>query len=345
MKKILFALISMLAVTQFFSCTKKVEEKEITLVMAEVNPAETIAGQMDQAFKQKVEELSQGKIKIDLQCSGILGDIDTLMTMATKPGSSVHILRLSAQSFAPYDCKKTLMLTIPYTFSNKDHFWRFANSETADEILNEPLEHGLGVKGLFFGEEGFRHFFSTKKIVKVEDFAGLKVRGTNDKAMQGLIAGVKATSVPVNFADLYVAIQTGVIDVAEQPISNYLQNHFNEVAPYMIFDGHTLGTMITAITKECWDSLTEKQQNILIEAGKYASEFCRKLSQTEEDKVKAQLLAEGATLTSVDDVTPWQKACASVIEEGAKADPLLYQDILNYAKSDAQPPRKKAVSK
>ena len=320
------------------SCTKKTggEEKSITLVMAEVNPAETIAGQMDQAFKQKVEELSQGKIKIDLQCSGILGDIDTLMTMATKPGSSVHILRLSAMSFAPYDCKKTLMLAIPYTFSNKDHFWRFANSKTADEILNEPLECGLGVKGLFFGEEGFRHFFSTKKIAKVEDFTGLKVRGTNDKAMQGLIAGVKATSVPVNYADLYGALQTGIIDAAEQPIANYLANHFNTVAPYMIFDGHTLGVMETVITKECWDSLTEKQKNILTEAGKYAADFCRKLSQTEEDKVKATLLTEGATLTDVDDVKPWQNACAEIIKQGSAADPALYQEIILYAKNDVQ---------
>ena len=324
-----------------FSCNKKAEEKEITLVMAEVNPAETIAGQMDQAFKSKVEELSDGKIKIDLQCSGILGDIESLLAMATKSGSSVHILRLSPQSFASYNCEKTLMLSVPFTFSSKEHFWRFATSDTAKEILDEPIEKGLGLKGLFFGEEGFRHFFSIKKIASVEDFSGLKVRGTNDEAMQGMIKGLKAISVPVAYADLYGALQTGIVDVAEQPIANYLANHFNTVAPYMIFDGHTLGVMMAAITTECWDSLSEKQRNILLEAGKYASEFCRNLSQTEEDKVKAALLKEGATLTDVDDIKPWQEACAEVIAKGSAADPILYQAILNYAKNDLQPPRKR----
>lgn len=315
------------------SCTKKTggEEKSITLVMAEVNPAETIAGQMDQAFKEKVEELSEGKIKIDLQCSGILGDVDSVMDLMLKPHSTIHIHRMSAVNMAMYGCKKSALLSIPFTFSSKEHFWRLAESEDADDILNEPIKKGLGLRGLFFGEEGFRHFFSTKKIEKVEDFKGLKVRGTNDKAMQGLIAGVKATSIPVNYADLYVALQTGAIDAAEQPIANYLANHFNAVAPYMIFDGHTLGVMEAVITEECWQSLTKKQQEILLEAGKYASDFCRKLSQTEEDKVKAGLLAEGAILTDVDDIRPWQKACAAVIEEGAAADPEFYKKILSYA--------------
>ena len=308
------------------------DEKEITLVMAEVNPAETIAGQMDYAFKAKVEELSKGKIKIDLHCSGILGDVDSVMELMLKPNSTIQIHRMSAVNMAMYGCKKSALLSVPFTFSSKEHFWRFANSESGQKILNEPVEAGLGLKGLFYGEEGFRHFFSTKKIESVADFKGLKVRGTNDEAMQGLLKGLKANSIPVNYADLYSALQTGVIDAAEQPIANYLANHFHSVAPYMIFDGHTLGIMETIITTECWDSLTKNQQNILLEAGKYASDFCRKLSQTEEEKVKQQLLKEGATLTDVTDHEPWQKACADVIKKGTSAEPDLYREIINYAK-------------
>ena len=329
-KKFFYISICILLFSSIISCNKKQianSSDEITLVMAEVNPEETIAGQMDKAFKQKVEELSGGKIKIDLQFSGILGDVDSVMELMLKPQSTIQI----AVNMAMYGCKKSSLLSIPFTFSNKEHFWRFANSDSGQKILDEPLECGLGLKGLFFGEEGFRHFFSNKKIEKIEDFAGLNVRGTNDEAMQGLIRGLKANSVPVNFADVYSALQTGIIDAAEQPIANYLANHFNTVAPYMIFDGHTLGVMETIITKECWDSLTIKQQNILVEAGKYASEFCRNLSQTEEDKVKVELLSEGAVLTEVTDHKPWQKACSEVIEKAAAADSALYVEILNYA--------------
>lgn len=337
LKKTIIGISCILTAFSITSCNKKTESlknpKEITLVMAEPNPPDTICGQMDQAFKEKVEELSGGKIKIDLQCSGILGDIDSVMNIMMKPNSTIQIHRVSALNMALLGCKKTGLLSIPFTFSSKEHFWKFANSETGQKVLNESIEKGLGLRGLFYGEEGFRHFFSTKKIEKVEDFEGLNIRGTNDKAMQGVLKGLKANSVPVNYSDLYGALQTGVIDAAEQPIANYLANHFNTVAPNMILDGHTLGVMETIITEECWTSLSKAQQDILIEAGKYASDFCRKLSQTEENKVKEELIAEGATIVEVKDHEPWQEACSEVIKEESSVDRDLYRQILSYARA------------
>ena len=330
------ALISVCVLTVFFSmfsaCKNgKASEKEVTLVMAEVNPAETIAGQMDQAFKQKVEELSGGTIKIDLQCSGILGDVDSVVNLMLKPNSTIHIHRMSAVNMASYGCLQSSLLGIPYTFASKEAFWEFTKSKAAQEILDEPVDI-MGMKGLFFGEEGFRNFFSTVKINGVKDFEGLAARGTNDTAMQGLLAGLKTKSVPVNYADLYAKLQTGVISVAEQPIANYFANHFYEVAPYMILDGHTLGVMETVITMEAWNSLSERQQQILLEAGKYASEFCKNLSASEEDRVKAQLIADGATITEVKDIRPWQAACADVVKEASSVDPALYEKILEFSR-------------
>lgn len=332
MHKSVVAAIVVLASALSFSCkAKKIEDKEITLVMAEVNPAETIAGQMDQAFKRKVEELSGGKIKIDLQCSGILGDVDSVVNLMMKPGSTIQIHRMSAVNMASYGCTQSSLLGIPYTFANKDAFWEFTKSPAAQEILDEPISM-MGLKGLFWGEEGFRNFFSSVKINDVKDFEGLSARGTNDLAMQGLLAGLKTKSVPVNYSDLYAKLQTGAISVAEQPIANYLANHFYEVAPYMILDGHTLGVMETVITMEAWNSLSEKQQKILLEASKYASEFCRQLSAEEEDRVKKQLILNGATITEVKDVRPWQAACANVVKEASSVDPELYEEILSYSK-------------
>lgn len=332
MREGIFVVLAALLTAGLFSCRGKEEaEKEMTLVMAEVNPAETIAGQMDYAFKRKVEELSGGKIKIDLQCSGILGDVDSVMALMLKPGSTIQIHRMSAVNMATYGCKDSSLLGIPYTFSSKEHFWNFALSDTGQKILDEPVENGLGVKGLFYGEEGFRNFFSTAKIEKVQDFKGLKVRGTGDDAMQGMILAFGAESVPVNYADLYAKLQTGAISVAEQPIANYLANHFYEAAPYMILDGHTLGVMETVITLEAWNSLSEKQKNVLLEAGKYASGFCRELSAKEEDRVKAELKKAGVAITDVADIAPWQNACSKVIEESSAVNPKLYKNILAYA--------------
>ena len=331
MKKFIFVTLFTGSLLFFFtSCNKKLNEKEITLVMAEVNPAETIAGKMDQYFKEKVEELSAGKIKINLQCSGILGDVDSVMDLMLKPHSTVQIHRVSAVNLAAYGCKNTSMLSIPYTFTSREHFWKFTKSEFASELLDEP--EVIGLKGLFFGEEGFRHFFSTKQITNPDDFKKLKTRVTNDKSMQGILSSFQAESIPVNYADLYSALQTGIVEAAEQPIANYLANHFNKVAPYMILDGHTLGVMETVITLECWDSLSEQQKDILYEAGKLTSEYCRELSESEEEKVKAALINDGAIITTVTDIELWQKSCLDVIKDGAEVNPVLYNKIISYAK-------------
>lgn len=331
----------------FFGCKAKKTDKApvVTLVMAEVNPEETIAGQMDLAFKRKVEELSGGEIIIDLHCKGILGDTNQVYSIMQEPNSTIQMLRMSAVNLATYGCKKTALLSIPYTFASKSHFWRFTKSETAQELLHEPADLGLGLVGLFYGEEGFRHFFSTRKIESVSDFEGLKIRTTDDEAMLGLVAGLKAEPVSIKFSDLYSAFQIGMVDAAEQPIANYLANHFNVVAPYMLLDGHTLGVMETVITLEAWNALTEEQQQILLEAGKYASEFCRQISQEQENKVRAELEQEGATIIDVDDVIPWQNACAEIIKKSSAADPILFQDILNQTTPVLAKPPRKALAK
>ena len=275
---ILFILIA--ATLLLLSCNDKKnkfpEEKEITLVMAEVNPPETIAGRMDQAFKEKVEELSDGKIKIDLQFSGILGDNKSVRDVMTQPNSTIQLTRQG-----PIESlhKSYALFLLPYTFTSREHFWKFAQSKTAEKLLNKPREAGKNIMGLYYGEEGFRHLFSTKKITGIKDLEGLTMRVTADRILQEVSNSFKMKQKLVNFADLYGALITGEVDVADQPLSNYLANHFNEVAPNIILDSHQIGAMETFITTECWDSLSEKQQQILREAGKYASEYCRKISE------------------------------------------------------------------
>ncbi len=322
-----------IAGTLLFSCNEKKaqvqEEKEITLVLAEVNPAQTIAGRMDQAFKEKVEELSKGKIKIDVQFSGVLGDNKSVRAIMTKPNSTIQMTRQGP--IADFS-KSYSLFSIPYTFKNLDHFWNFANSETAQKLLEKPREEGKNVIGLFYGEEGFRNLFSTKNITSLKDFEGLTMRVTSEKTNKTLAASLKMKAKEIKFADLYGALATGEVDVADQPLANYLANHFNEVAPYVILNSHQLGTMETYITTECWDSLSEKQQKILKEAGKYASDYCRKISAEEEDKIIKEIEASGCTVIRVDDITPYKEGFKEYIAELSEADPELYAEILSYAK-------------
>ena len=199
---------------------------EVTLVYAEVNPLDTIVGQMATDFKEKVEELSDGKMTIDVQASGVLGSGNDVLDTMLGGGGTIDMSRISAFALNGYGAKKSLLLSIPYTFADREHFWNFATSDLADEFLAEPVEQGLGVRGLFYGEEGFRHFFFKEEANTLEDLKGLKIRVSNDPVMTGMVAGLGANATVVSMNELYSALQTGVVDAAEQPIANYASNAF-----------------------------------------------------------------------------------------------------------------------
>ena len=304
-------------------------DPKVTLVYAEVNPLDTIVGQTGSHFKEKVEELTGGSVVVDVQASGVLGSENDVLDAILGGSTSIDISRISAFALTSYGCNKSKLLSIPFTFNNRAHFWNFANSELAPEFLNEPQELGLPVRGIFYGEEGFRHFFTVKPVSGIADFKGLKLRVSNDPVMNGMVEGLGANPTVVSFGELYSALQTGVVDGAEQPIANYKSNAFPEVANNLILDGHTLGAVQAVITDNAWNKLTENQQAAVMEAAADTQAFNADLSETAENKVLDELKSSGCNVIDVPDKAPWQEACAKVISENTSDQAELYQQLLD----------------
>lgn len=305
------------------------KDPSVTLVYAEVNPLDSIVGQTGTAFKNKVEELSGGTVVIDIQASGVLGSENDVLDSMLAGGNSIDMSRISAFALTSYGCEKSKLLSIPYTFTGRTHFWNYANSELAKEVLAEPEQIGLGVKGIFYGEEGFRHFFTKEPVNSIADFKGLKLRVSNDPVMTGMVKGLGASPTVVAYNELYSALQTGVVDGAEQPIANYKSKAFYEVAPNMILDGHTLGAIQVIISDASWKKLTENQQKVLMAAGAYAQDFNAKLSQNAENEVLEWLKANNVNIVEVKDKAAWSEACKKVIEKNTAKQAELYKKIVD----------------
>ena len=306
-------------------------DPKVTLVYAEVNPEDTIVGQTGAEFKRLVEEMSGGSIEIDFRPSGVLGSENDVLDAIVGGDDSIDMSRISAFALTSYGAEKSVLLSLPFTFESRDHWWAFANSDLAQEFLNEPQEIGLPLRGVFYGEEGFRHFFANKPINSIEDLDGLKIRVSNDPIMNGMVEALGGSPTVVSFGELYSALNTGVCDAAEQPIANYKSNAFPEVANNLILDGHTLGAIQVVITDTAWAKLTPAQQAVIMEAGKEVQAFNQSLSQSAEDEVLQQLKDEGCNVVDVTDKKPWQDACSSApaIQEAIDKAPELYQQILD----------------
>ena len=304
---------------------------EVSFTMAEVNPLDTIVGMTDQYFVDKVAELSGGSITIDLQASGVLGSENDVLDSMLGGAGTIDLSRISAFALTNYGGEKSTLLSLPYTFVSRDHFWNFATSDLAKEFLQEPSENGSGIRGLFYGEEGFRHFFTAKDVKGIEDLKGLKIRVSNDPIMNGMVEGLGASPTVVDFNELYSALQTGVVDAAEQPIANYQSNSFPEVANTLILDGHTLGAIQVVMTDAAWDSLTPEQQAVIEEASSLTSEYNRSISEEKENAVLEELKAAGCNVVEIEDKTPWQEAVKDVVAENTVGKEDLYQQILDFA--------------
>lgn len=307
----------------FLSC--RGEKKKF--IMAEVNPSESMACRMDQFFCDEVKALSKGSIEIELSAAGVLGDETTVLDEMHN-GKKIDIARVSTMALNKYGCEKLSLLTLPYTFNDREHFWKFAKSELAEDFLMESAEGPDGLVGLFFAEEGFRHFFSTKKLSTIEDFKGHRIRITSDPVLTGVVNDMNAIPVELKFTDLMKAMVLGNIDTAEQPLINYSANHFDSVAKNVILDGHTIGVIEVLITKQAWDSLKPKEQEILRKAGSAAADYGRKIVEEQEKSTVGKLVDEGVVFTEVTDKAPWKKICATTISKYSSTNTDLYRKIV-----------------
>ncbi len=337
MKKLLSLALALIMVLCMVACGEKPTEnpddtQPVTLVYAEVNPLDSIVGQVASYFKEQVEKLSNGSIIIDIQASGVLGSENDVLDSMIGGATTIDISRISAFALNPYGTEKSKLLTVPFTFQDRDHYWAFANSDLAADFLAEPQSINLPLRGIFYGEEGFRHFFTKDPITSMKDLAGMKLRVSTDPVMTGMVKGLGADPTVVAFGELYSSLQTGVCNGAEQPIANYKSNAFNEVAPYMILDGHTLGAIEVVISDNAWAKLSEEQQNVIMEAGKLTQAYNAQIIAEAEAKVMDELKAAGVTFVEVTDKAEWANACADVIKENTADQAELYQQILDLAK-------------
>ena len=147
--------------------------------------------------------------------------------------------------------------------------------------------------------------------------------------MTGMVSNLGASATTVAFTELYSALNTGVVDGAEQPTANYRSNAFQEVAPYLLLDGHTLGALQIIITDAAWNKLSEEQQGWIMEAAKYASQVCREKVAEIEAQTFELLKADGATVIEVEDKAPWVEACQPTIQANTAKLADLYQQILD----------------
>lgn len=312
--------------------TEKKSEEPVVLVYTDVNSIDSLDGKVAQYFKEQVETLTDGMVSIDIQASGVLGsEADILDGMVSNSGT-VDLVRTSIFALNNYGCKKSALMGVPFTFESRDHYWKFTETDLAQEILDEPSENGLGIQGLYYMEEGFRNYFFTKEVAEIKDLKGRKIRVSSDPILTGTTEQLGASPTVIAFNELYTSLQSGVVDGGDQPTALYESNAFHEVAPYLLKDQHTISASGVYMSEASIKKLSDEQMEAILKAGKATSQYCKEISEEEEKASEARLKDAGATIVEVVDFAPWREACEDVIKERTSELEAEYQTILDSAK-------------
>ncbi|MDF2592221.1 MAG: tripartite ATP-independent periplasmic transporter solute receptor, DctP family [Clostridia bacterium] len=241
------------------------EAQEFTLILGHGAPEGTAADLWSKKFKEVVEAKSQGKIKVDLFPTMQLGS-DREMVEGVQAGDiSIVLLQTApAASFVP----ELAVFDLPNVFSKYDAATidRALNKSAFTDLINEAYAKA-GFVNLGYLQGGtFRETSSNKNITKLEDFKGLKIRTMENKYHMAYWQALGANPTPVIFAELYMALQQGLVEAEENAYDTMFNAKFMEVQKYVINTHHLLYLNQFIMNKELYEKMPADYQKIMDES-------------------------------------------------------------------------------
>jgi TRAP-type transport system periplasmic protein len=254
---------------------------------------------------QKVAQIlaakSGGKLKIREFAASQLGN--EMQQQSAVRGGTQEIFSASTTSLAG-TVKEFGLLDFPFLVSTTDEADALVGGAFGQAMIDTLPEKdliGLGYWGL-----GFRHVTNSKHpISKMEDLAGLKLRVIPNPVYLETFRVFKANPVPLNFGELYNALEIRTVDGQENPYSVILSNKFYEVQKYVSATGHSFTQNIIIISKRFWDRLSPEEQRMMRESVAEARDYQREQTQLAAEKALAELQAKGMQFN---EITPAEHA-------------------------------------
>lgn len=220
-------------------------------------------------FKKLVEERSKGRIVVENYPLQQLGSAREMIE-----GCQMGNIEMTMVPTARYGGfhEPITIIDMPFLFPTEDSVMKLFKSSIAREIL-DPLEK-IGIKALAFYPSSFKNFTNNYKITKPEDFKGLRIRTMESPIIMAYYKAWGANPVPLDPAELYNALQQGVVDGQENPFLSIAEFKVFEVQKYMAISKHSYLEYVCAASKKWWDTLDSDAKKIISDAVLECQDYC-----------------------------------------------------------------------
>jgi len=263
----------------------------LVIKFSHVVSPDTPKGKAAEKFKQLVEERSKSTIKVEVYPnSELYKDKDEMVALQQ---GTVQLIAPALGKLSQFGSRQFELFDLPFIFPNKETLYRAVEGELGQRLFSKL--DAKGIIGLAFWDNGFKQMSANKPLNRVADFNGIKMRIQYSKVLDVQMQALGASSKAMAFGDVHNAMQQGIVDGSENPLSNIYTKKMHEVQKHITLSNHGYLGYAVITSKTFWDGLKPDQRSLISQAMKEATIYERAIAQQENDESLAKIRAANTT--------------------------------------------------
>src|SRR5437660_11389912 len=293
-------------------------QQKMALKASDVHPAGYPTVEAIESIGKKLEKATNGRLSVQMFASMQLGGEKEAIEQAQV--AAIQFARVSVGALGPV-IDELNVFNLPFLFRDTAHMQKVIDGPVGQELLDKVSNNQkAGLVGICWMDAGARSVYDTKKPIKdIADLRGMKVRVMGNPMFVDMMNALGGNGVAMGYDQVFSALQTGVVDGAENnPPSFVFDNHY-QVAKYYTLTQHLIVPEILVFSRTTWDTLSKDDQALVKKLAREAQLDERQLWKKVEEDAMAKMKASGIEIDTVPDKTPFQAAVKPVWDKyGAK---------------------------
>lgn len=270
----------------------------VTIELGFENTMEEPIGQAVQHWADELETQSDGKMKLELYPNSSLGNKPELIDQMVAGEGIITVA--DGGFYADFGAPDQGILYGPFFFESWDEVWNVVDSDWYAEQSELLADKGLTLlaSNWVYGD---RHLMTTKEVHTPDDIKGMNIRLANSKVFVEGFDALGANATAMDLGDVYTALQTGVVEGVENPMSTLYGQSFQEVAPYLLKTSHIRNFTTWVTSTDFLSTLTDEQQELLKSTAEEVGLYNNDLAEEADADYEQKLKDEGVTVSELTD--------------------------------------------
>ena len=269
-------------------CMSGIAQAEVKIKFAEVHPAGYPPAVAEQNMGKKLQEETKGEISFKMFAGGVLGSEKEVVEQVQS--GAIQMTRVSLGIVGPV-VPDVNAFNLPFVFRDQAHMRTIIDGEIGQEMLDKITNSNFNMVALAWMDGGTRNLYTKKPVRSIADLKGMKIRVQGNPVFIDTINDMGGNGIAMATGEIFSALQTGVIDGAENNPPTYFQHNHYQNAKFYTMTEHLILPEPVVMSKTTWTKLTPEQQTLVKKLAREAQMEERKLwdaaSAADEAKLKA----------------------------------------------------------